>query len=295
MGTPDFAVPSLEILLENKYKVCAVVTAPDKPQGRGRQTASSPVKASAVKHNIPVLQPEKLKDLTFLNALKSYNSNLFVVVAFRMLPEVVWSIPEYGTFNLHASLLPQYRGAAPINWALINDESETGVTTFFITHEIDKGSILLQEKERIHSSDDAGSLHDRLMLHGAELVLKTVRSIEAGPPKTVRQPETNDLKKAPKIFRDTCQIDWNAGTTRVLNFIRGLSPYPGAWTTLGDRTVKIFKAIPSENFSAKPGTVNILAHAILVKTGDGAIAIEELQAEGRKRMSVQQYLAGIRS
>lgn len=295
MGTPEFAVPSLEILLANKYQVCAVVTAPDKPQGRGRQMASSPVKVSAEKHNIPVLQPEKLKDDKFLESLKSYHPNLFVVVAFRMLPEVVWSLPEYGTFNLHASLLPQYRGAAPINWALINGEGETGVTTFFITHEIDTGAVILQEKEPILDTDDAGSLHDRLMNHGAELVLKTVQAIESGSSKGVHQKETGVLKKAPKIFRDTCRIDWNEDTTPILNFIRGLSPYPGAWTTIGDRTVKIFKAAASEDFSAQPGAVITSGHSMTVKTGDGAIAIEELQAEGRKRMNIEQYLAGMRT
>src|SRR6478735_1933422 len=246
MGTPEFAVPSLEILVESKFNVVAVITAPDKPQGRGQKLTASPVKESAIKHNIPVLQPTNLKSPEFLEELKSYNANLQIVVAFRMLPEAVWSMPAIGTFNLHASLLPQYRGAAPINWAIINGEKETGVTTFFLKHEIDTGSIIFQEKEPIHDSDDVGLLYDRLMIRGAQLVLKTVRSIETGNYPSVPQPEHVEIKHAPKIFKETCQINWNQSSTKIINFVRGLSPYPAAWAVLNEKTYKVFKAKHSE-------------------------------------------------
>src|SRR5688572_18203632 len=209
MGTPEFAVPSLEILVENKFNVVAVITAPDKPQGRGQKLIPSPVKECAVKHHIPVLQPTNLKSPEFLQELKTYNANLQIVVAFRMLPEAVWAMPAIGTFNLHASLLPQYRGAAPINWAIINGEIETGVTTFFLKHEIDTGSIIFQEKEPIHDSDDVGSLYERLMKHGSLLVLKTVKAIEAGDYPSIPQPQGIEVKHAPKIFKETCQINWS--------------------------------------------------------------------------------------
>src|SRR5688572_20426932 len=209
MGTPEFAVSSLEILIKHQYNVVAVITAPDKPQGRGQKITYSPVKECALKHNIPVLQPTNLKSPEFLEELKSYNANLQIVVAFRMLPEAVWAMPSMGTFNLHASLLPQYRGAAPINWAIINGEKETGVTTFFLKHEIDTGSIIFQEKEPIHESDDVGSLYERLMNRGSQLVLKTVKAIEAGTYPSTPQPSGIDVKHAPKIFKETCQINWS--------------------------------------------------------------------------------------
>ncbi len=209
MGTPEFAVPSLEILVENKFNVVAVITAPDKPQGRGQKLSASPIKENAVKHHIPVLQPTNLKSPEFLEELKTYKANLQIVVAFRMLPEVVWTMPALGTFNLHASLLPQYRGAAPINWAIVNGEKETGVTTFFLKHEIDTGSIIFQEKETIDDDDDAGKLYERLMNKGASLVLKTVKAIEKGNFPSLQQTEIAEIKHAPKIFKETCEINWN--------------------------------------------------------------------------------------
>src|SRR6478736_8938465 len=241
MGTPEFAVPSLEILVENKFCVVTVITAPDKPQGRGQKLSYSPVKECALKHNIPVLQPTNLKSPEFQEELKSYHANLQIVVAFRMLPEVVWAMPALGTFNLHASLLPQYRGAAPINWAIINGEKETGATTFFLKHEIDTGSIIFQEKEPILDSDNVGSLYERLMIKGAGLVLKTVRAIEQGDYPSVVQPANIDIKHAPKIFKETCEINWNQSSEAVRNFVRGLSPYPGAWVTLNGKVFKILK------------------------------------------------------
>jgi methionyl-tRNA formyltransferase len=241
MGTPEFAVPSLQILLENKINVVAVVTAPDKPQGRGQKIVYSPVKECALQYNVPVLQPTNLKSPEFLQELKSYNANLQIVVAFRMLPEAVWAMPSLGTFNLHASLLPQYRGAAPINWAVINGEKETGITTFFLKHEIDTGSIIYQEKETIYSDDTVGTLYERLMNKGGQLVLKTVRSIVAGNYPSLPQPTDIEIKHAPKIFKETCQIDWNKTSEQIRNFVRGLSPYPAAWGIINEKTFKIFK------------------------------------------------------
>ncbi|MCU0355699.1 MAG: methionyl-tRNA formyltransferase, partial [Cytophagales bacterium] len=232
MGTPEFAVPSLDILVENGCQVVAVVTAPDRTAGRGLQLSVSPVKAAAVRHGIPVMQPEKLKNEAFLEELRSYRADLQIVVAFRMLPEVVWNMPPLGTFNLHASLLPQYRGAAPINWAVINGETETGATTFFLQHEIDTGNIIFQEREPIHATDTAGTLYERLMHRGAGLVLKTVRAIEAGNYPQTPQDLSQPVKLAPKIFTETCEINFDQPTARVHNFVRGLSPYPGAWTRL---------------------------------------------------------------
>ena len=214
MGTPEFAVPSLEILVNNGVNVVAVVTAPDKPQGRGQKVIPSPVKASALSHNTPVLQPPNLKAPDFLAELKAYEADLQVVVAFRMLPEVVWSMPRLGTFNLHASLLPQYRGAAPINWAIINGEKETGVTTFFLKHDIDTGSIIFQEKEAIHDNDNAGTVYARLMQRGAHVVLKTVKAIESGSYEATPQSENAALKHAPKIFKETCEINWSRRNRR---------------------------------------------------------------------------------
>ena len=241
MGTPEFAVPSLEILVEHKYNIVAVITAPDKPQGRGQKLSYSPVKESAIRHNIPVLQPPNLKAPEFLEQLNSFNSNLQIVVAFRMLPEVVWSMPSLGTFNLHASLLPQYRGAAPINWAIINGEKETGATTFFLKHEIDTGSIIFQVKEPIGPDDDAGAVYERLMKKGAELVLKTVRAIEQNNYPSIPQPEANEIKHAPKIFKETCEIKWDQSSDQIKNFVRGLSPYPAAWTKVAGKVFKVFK------------------------------------------------------
>ncbi|MBY0432616.1 MAG: methionyl-tRNA formyltransferase [Cyclobacteriaceae bacterium] len=291
MGTPEFAVPSLEILIENKFHVVAVITAPDKPQGRGQKLMPSPVKACALKHNIPVLQPLNLKSPAFAEELKSYNANLQVVVAFRMLPEVVWSMPTLGTFNLHASLLPQYRGAAPINWAIINGEKETGVTTFFLKHEIDTGSIIFQEEEAIHENDTAGTLYERLMKKGAQLVLKTVRAIEAGNYPNQPQPESITIKHAPKIYKETCEIKWDRPSHDVRNFIRGLSPFPGAWTILNEKFFKIFNVSPLAWKGDGPWETDHKSY-LYVRTSDGWVSIEELQPEGKRRMTTAEFFRG---
>jgi methionyl-tRNA formyltransferase len=295
MGTPEFAVPSLEILVENKYNVVAVVTAPDKPQGRGQKITYSPVKECALKYNLPVLQPEKLKSPEFISTLKSYQANLQIVVAFRMLPEAVWSMPSVGTFNLHASLLPQYRGAAPINWAIINGEKETGATTFFLKHEIDTGSIIFQVREPIYDDDNVGTLYERLMKKGAELVLKTVQAIEQNNYPSVPQPESGALKHAPKIFKETCEVHWNKKSEEVRNFVRGLSPYPAAWTHFGEKIFKIFKVSIPPATDAPLSTETIRTdnkNYLHIKTSDGWVAIDELQPEGKKRMSIQEFFRG---
>ncbi len=297
MGTPEFAVPSLEILLENKFNVVAVVTAPDKPQGRGQKIVYSPVKDCALKHNVPVLQPTNLKSPEFVNELKSLNANLQIVVAFRMLPEVVWSMPSLGTFNLHASLLPQYRGAAPINWAIMNGEKETGITTFFLKHEIDTGSVIFQEREVISPTDTVGTLYERLMTKGSSLVLKTARAIQSGEFPSMPQAGGEELKHAPKIFKETCEINWDTSAESVRNFIRGLDPYPGAWTSIDGRTFKIFAAeiVKPEAVSkgAKVGDYSTDNETYLYfKTRDGHIAVNELQPEGKKRMKVKDYFRG---
>ena len=293
MGTPEFAVPSLEILIENNFNVVAVITAPDKPQGRGQKLTPSPVKESALKHKIPVLQPTNLKSPEFLEELKSYNANLQIVVAFRMLPEVVWAMPSMGTFNLHGSLLPQYRGAAPINWAIINGEKETGVTTFFLKHEIDTGSIIFQEKEPIHDEDNVGTVYDRLMHKGATLVLKTVKAIEQGDYPSIPQPQGIGIKHAPKIFKETCQINWNQPSKNIINFVRGLNPYPAAWTSINGRVFKIFSVKQS---TIKPNSesefITDNKTYLYFKTTDGFVSIEELQPEGKKRMMIEEFFRG---
>lgn len=296
MGTPDFAVPSLEILLENRFDVVAVITAPDRPKGRGKKLASSPVKEAALKHNIPVLQPTNLKDPSFIEELKSYQANLQVVVAFRMLPVAVWNMSAIGTFNLHASLLPQYRGAAPINWAIINGEEETGVTTFFLKHEIDTGKIIFQEKEPIREEDTVGDLYTRLMKKGAQLVLKTVEAIQDGDYPQIEQEDHKNLKKAPKIFRETCEINWNQPTHVVYNFIKGLSPYPASWTTINEVNIKLFsvKPLPATNATNHaPGQFNTDNKTFLhFKTKDGWIDVKELQLQGKKRMAIEDFFRG---
>ena len=295
MGTPEFAVPSLEILTENKFNVVAVITAPDKPQGRGQKLTASPVKECALKYNIPILQPTNLKSPEFLEKLKSYNANLQVVVAFRMLPEVVWAMPSLGTFNLHASLLPQYRGAAPINWAIINGEKETGATTFFLKHEIDTGSIIFQEKEKIDDNDDAGKLYERLMHKGAALVLKTVKAIAGGNYPSLPQTEA-ETKHAPKIFKETCEVNWNRPSESIRNFVRGLSPYPAAWTTLNGKVFKVFRVqstVYSPQSTVNPGEIETDNKTYLkIKTQDGWISILEFQPEGKKKMSVEEFFRG---
>jgi methionyl-tRNA formyltransferase len=299
MGTPEFAVPCLQILVDSKINVVAVITAPDKPQGRGQKLIPSPVKECALKNNLPVLQPTNLKSPEFIEELKSFNANLQIVVAFRMLPEIVWSMPLLGTFNLHASLLPQYRGAAPINWAIINGEKETGITTFFLKHEIDTGSIIFQEKEPIHESDDVGSLYERLMNKGAQLVLKTVQAIEAGHYPSIPQTTEKEIKHAPKIFKETCEIKWDQTSEQIRNFVRGLSPYPSAWTFLNDKVYKIFKG--KTIVSSQPSKAEKYGHLIIstdhktylnVKTTDGWFSIEELQPEGKRRMRIDEFFRG---
>jgi methionyl-tRNA formyltransferase len=295
MGTPEFAVPSLEILIQNKFNVVAVVTAADKPQGRGQKLVGSPVKECALKHNIPVLQPTNLKAPEFLEDLRSYQANLQIVVAFRMLPEVVWAMPPFGTFNLHGSLLPQYRGAAPLNWAIINGEKETGVTTFFLKHDIDTGSIIFQEREPIHENDTVGDLYERLMHKGAALVLKTVQAIQSGSYPIVPQPEGIHIKHAPKIFRETCEIQWNKPSSDIRNFVRGLSPYPTAWATIKERFFKVYKVsvVNRNNNSAEPGSLDTdNKNYLYVRGQDAWISIEELQPEGKKKMTIQEFFRG---
>ncbi len=294
MGTPDFAVPSLEILVKNNFNVVAVVTAPDKPQGRGQKLSASPVKISALKFNIPVLQPVNLKSEAFINELKTFQANLQIVVAFRMLPEVVWAMPSLGTFNLHASLLPQYRGAAPINWAIINGEKETGVTTFFLRHEIDTGSIILQEREPIADTDTAGTLYERLMQKGASLVLQTVQAIASGDCHSTPQVKTAITKHAPKIFKETCEINWTQPSKSIVDFVRGLSPYPTAWTSLNKKNFKIFVVSMVENeMEARPGELKTdQKNYLYIKSTDGWVSIDELQPEGKRRMKIGEFFRG---
>ena len=297
MGTPEFAVPSLEILVEHKFNVVAVITAPDKPQGRGQKLVPSPVKECALKYSIPVLQPTNLKSPEFLEELKSYQANLQIVVAFRMLPEIVWAMPSLGTFNLHGSLLPQYRGAAPINWAIINGEKETGVTTFFLKHEIDTGSIIFQEKEPIHENDDVGTVYDRLMKLGSQLVLKTVNAIEVGRYPSLPQSEVIEINHAPKISKETCEIKWDQSAENIRNFVRGLSPYPGAWATINGKAFKIFNCkIPLSTVDSKQSIAGEWQTDnntyLYIKTSDGWISIEEFQPEGKRRMNVQDFFRG---
>jgi len=295
MGTPEFAVPSLQILVENDYNVVAVITAPDRPKGRGQKLTTTPVKDYAVAQGIPVLQPTNLKSPEFLEELKSYNANLQIVVAFRMLPVAVWDMPEIGTFNLHGSLLPQYRGAAPINWAIINGEKETGVTTFFLKHEIDTGNIIFQDREPIEEDDTVGDLYGRLMEKGAKLVLKTVRAIASGDYPQAPQDTNQEIKHAPKIFKETCEIDWKQSSEEIYNFIRGLSPYPAAWTTLQGKKFKIFGAQKLDFAKAgnSPGDFETDNKSYLhIQTGGNAIAITQLQMEGKKRMDIKSFLLG---
>lgn len=296
MGTPEFAVPSLQSLVNNNSNVVAVVTAPDKPSGRGQIPNASPVKIYAEEQGIPVLQPEKLRDPEFLEALRSFEADLQVVVAFRMLPEVVWSMPPRGTFNLHSSLLPQYRGAAPINWAVINGETETGVTTFFIEKDIDTGKIIFQEKEEIRPEDDAGSVYERLMHRGAALVVKTVEAIASGDYPQIPQQESAELRSAPKIFRETCKIDWHKTSEEIHNFVRGLSPYPAAWIILDRMSCKIYEtAIADYREKAEPGSYHTDQKRFLnFRTLDGWLSIKVLQMEGKKKMDIEEFLRGYR-
>ena len=302
MGTPEFAVASLDALVSGGYNVVGVVTMPDKPAGRGYKVQFSAVKEYALAHNLPLLQPEKLKDEQFLEELKALKADLQIVVAFRMLPEVVWNMPPMGTFNLHGSLLPQYRGAAPINWAIINGEKETGVTTFFLQHEIDTGDLILQKKIAIHRTDNAETIHDQLMVLGAQTVVETVDCILDGTAPKMPQPEVAELKMAPKIFKETCKINWNSDCESIYNFVRGLSPYPTAWSELMNDNrepipMKIY-AVTTEQ------TSHTYTHGTIITDGkkelkvackDGFVIIQSLQLSGKKRMNSNEFLRGYKT
>ncbi len=293
MGTPEFAVPSLEILLDNGYAVLAVVTAPDKPGGR-QGIQQSAVKQFAIARGLKVLQPEKLKSPVFLEEIRSLKPDLQIVVAFRMLPEAVWSLPPQGTMNLHGSLLPKYRGAAPINWAVINGEKETGVTTFLLKHEIDTGDLLFQESIPIGPDETAGELHDRMMAVGAQLVLKSVQAIERKDVHPVPQADIQ-ATHAPKIFAETCRINFEQSAKQVHNFVRGLSPYPGAWTILEGKTMKVLRTSQEQSSSDLPSPGSLVSdgkHYLKISTLDGFISVLELQLEGKRRMSVKDFLNG---
>lgn len=298
MGTPEFAVASLDALLQAGLNIVAVVTAPDKPAGRGQKISESAVKKYAVEKSIPVLQPVKLKDPEFIAQLRSFSADLQVVVAFRMLPEVVWNMPPKGTINLHASLLPDYRGAAPINWAVINGEKQTGVTTFFLQHEIDTGDILFSDTVEIGKNETAGELHDKLMTTGALLLVKTVQAIEKGEYEETPQREliSSEPKHAPKIFKEDCQINWDEDVLKVYNLIRGLSPYPSAYSSLNGKTIKIYQAdILDEVPDTVPGEYISDGKTYLRFTcRNGYIDVKELQIEGKKKMYIDEFLRGYR-
>ncbi len=294
MGTPEFAVPSLDILVQNGYEIAAVVTAPDSMGGRGgKQLIESAVKKYAVEKQIPVLQPEKLKSPAFIDTLKNIKADIQIVVAFRMLPEMVWNMPPLGTFNLHGSLLPKYRGAAPINHAIINGEKETGVTSFKLKHEIDTGDILMQKTIPISDDENAGSLHDKMKMIGAEVVLETVKMIENGDYTFIRQKDEL-ASHAPKIFHETCRIDFNNPIQKIHNFIRGLSPYPGAWIQIDDKEMKILSATKEKITDIlEIGTIiTDYKKKMKIKCADGYINIQQLKPEGKKLMSVSEFLNG---
>jgi methionyl-tRNA formyltransferase len=315
MGTPDFAVASLKALVEAGKNIVGVITAPDKPAGRGMQIQQSAVKEYAVQQGLNVLQPEKLKDPVFIETLKSLQADVQVVVAFRMLPEIVWSMPPMGTFNLHGSLLPQYRGAAPIHWAVINGEKETGVTTFFLKHEIDTGNIILQEKTLIGQSETTGELYERLMNIGSKLVLKTIEMIEINEVKTFPQSLASELKHAPKIYKEMCRIDWSKDVNSIHNFVRGLNPFPGAFTIADEKILKVHevKPIVIESISVREDTnrgeestdtavvrgdtnhqpeVLIENQQIKIKAANGFIELLQIQPEGKKKMTAAEFLKG---
>ena len=299
MGTPDFAVASLDALMQAGANIVGVVTAPDKPAGRGMQLQSSAVKKYAEEKGLHILQPEKLKNPAFVEELRALNADLQVVVAFRMLPVVVWDMPPMGTINVHGSLLPQYRGAAPINWAIINGEHETGVTTFKLKHEIDTGDILLQDSTPITGEDNAGTIHDKLMVLGANLLVETVKGFVEGT--IEEQPQaivtTDSLKHAPKIFKDDMRVDWNKSVEQVQNHIRGLSPYPAAFATLAGKQVKIYRShTEKDNNVGQPGSFDTDHKTYLrFAAGDGWVYIDELQQEGKKKMEIADFLRGFRT
>ena len=305
-GTPDFAVESLRRLVEGGYNIVGVVTMPDKEAGRGHKLLQSPVKQYAIEHGLRLLQPERLKNPQFVEELRSLKADLQIVIAFRMLPEVVWNMPPLGTFNLHASLLPKYRGAAPINWAVINGETETGVTTFFLKHEIDTGDIIQQRRIPIGDNDNVGIVHDKLMMMGADMVIETVDAIINGTVKPIPQDELckagTEASPAPKIFKDTCKIDWEKTMHEVRNLVRGLSPYPAAWTEITDstgitHTAKIFEvSLTDEPQAGRPAGEmwSDKSGRLLVACRDGVISIDQLQLAGKKRMSAADFLRGFR-
>ena len=301
MGTPEFAVESLRCLVEGGYNVVGVITMPDKPAGRGHKIQYSPVKQYALEQGLPLLQPEKLKDEAFLEALRAWKADLQIVVAFRMLPEVVWNMPRLGTFNLHASLLPQYRGAAPINWAVINGETETGITTFFLKHEIDTGEVIQQVRVPIADTDNVGMVHDKLMMLGGKLVVETVDAILDGTVHSIPQEDMTEgeLRPAPKIFKDTCRIDWNRPVKKVYDFVRGLSPYPAAWTELvqPDGNKLVLKIFETEKIMTSPGcpagTLQTDGKTFLrIAATDGWVGIHALQLPGKKRLKTDELLRG---
>lgn len=301
MGTPQFAVPSLQKLYEEGYDIAAVITAPDKPAGRGMQVNQSAIKKYALEKNLKILQPEKLKSKHFIEELKSLKADVQVVVAFRMLPEIVWNMPPMGTINLHASLLPQYRGAAPINWVIINGEKETGVTTFKLQHEIDTGNILCQKKIPIKDDETAGSLHDKMMNVGAELLLHTIRELERGELKEIVQtnksgPVHGSLHYAPKIFTETCEINWENSTEGIYNLIRGLSPYPSAFTYLNGKKLKVYSSVKELSDEVhEPGKIFTDYKTFLkFSANDGYISLKEIQLEGKKKMMIEDFLRGWR-
>ncbi len=304
MGTPDFAVEPLRRLVEGGYQVAGVITMPDKPAGRGHQLQYSPVKQYALEQNLPLLQPEKLKDEAFVEALRAWKADLQIVVAFRMLPEVVWNMPRLGTFNLHASLLPQYRGAAPINWAVINGDTETGITTFFLQHEIDTGNVIQQVRVPIADTDNVEVVHDKLMTLGARLVTETVDAILADAIKPIPQEEmavVGELRPAPKIFKETCRIDWNQPVKRIYDFIRGLSPHPAAWSELvnGEGEAVVVKIFETEKLPATHSyaTGTVLSDGkdyLKVAVSDGFVGILTLQLPGKKRLKTEELLRGFR-
>lgn len=308
MGTPEFAVETLKSLVEGGYNVVATVTQPDKPVGRhGSVLCPSDVKKYAMEHNIPVLQPVKMKDPEFVETLKSYNADLQVVVAFRMLPEIVWAMPRFGTFNVHAALLPQYRGAAPINWAVINGETQTGVTTFFLDHDIDTGRIIMQEPFDIHDDYNVEDVYNGLMRLGAGLCIKTIDKILDGDGRVESMPQEDMipvdtvLHDAPKIFKETCRIDWNQPCKKVYDFIRGLSPVPGAWTEMTDAegktcVLKIYEAEKTdEKCNITPGETVVDKHSIMVATSDVMLKLTMVQPQGKKRMAANDFVNGLRS
>ncbi len=292
MGTPEFAIPSLRILLDHSYDICGVVTAPDKPRGRGQKVSCTPIKEFALLHHLPILQPYDLKDTKFISDVQQLEPDLVVVVAFRILPREVYSIPKLGSFNLHASLLPKYRGAAPINWAIINGEEESGVTTFFLQDKVDTGFVLLQANVKIGKDETAGELHNTLSEIGAEMVLQTVRLIELGKAQPRLQNDSLACL-APKILKNDCRIDWKKSSQRIHNFIRGLSPYPAAWTTHSGKIIKMYR---TKIMDAQRSTAGIVLRrtndTLLVGTGDGAVSILEIQQEGKRHLGIKEFLRG---